>query len=212
MSWCSTLGPHAVSDLWSLPLALPGPPCPSDGYVPCRVQRTWGTWRRYSWQFLEIPLHWLSSAHWVKRRISWLSCTLIIEWEGSTGEGKWFVCNLNLIYSNLVMAEMDLSVLYGPCLVVLLTTRAKSRVTGSALGQLGQRWKDGELSPGVRPTRQGEASKSCCQELRAMMAPPTILDISLPPKHLTCSISQYTNKQTHTHSHKHADAKGCLES
>lgn len=92
---------------------------------------------------------------------------------------------------------MDLSVLYGPCLVVLLTTRAKPRVTGRALGQLGQRWKDGELRPGVGPTRRGETSKVCCQELKAMMAPLTILDISLPPKHLTCSISKYTNKQTH---------------
>lgn len=115
------------------------------------------------------------------------------------------------------MAEMDSRVLYGPCLVVLLTPRAKSRVTGSPLGQQSQSWKDGELRPGVRPTRQGEASKAGCQELRAVMAPPTILDISLPPKHLTCSISQHTNKQTnkqiHTHhSHKHADAKGCLES
>lgn len=115
------------------------------------------------------------------------------------------------------MAEMDSRVLYGPCLVVLLTTRAKSGVTGSVLGQLGQRWRDGELRPGVSPTRQGEASKAGCQELRAVMAPLTILDISLPPKHLTCSISQHTNKQTneqiHTlHSHKHADAKGCLES
>ena len=42
------------------------------------------------------------------------------------------------------MAEMDSRVLYGPCLVVLLTPRAKSGVTGSALGQLGQeleRWR-----------------------------------------------------------------------
>lgn len=110
------------------------------------------------------------------------------------------------------MAEMDSSVLYGPCLVVLLTTRAKSRVTGSALGQQVQRWKDGEPSPGVRPTRQGEASRACCQELRTTMAPPTILDISLPPKHFTCSISQCTNKQTDTHPHKHADAGGRMES
>lgn len=56
------------------------------------------------------------------------------------------------------MAEMDSIVLYGPCLVVLLTPRAKSGVTGSAFGQLGQSWVDGALRPGVRPTRQGEAS------------------------------------------------------
>lgn len=66
------------------------------------------------------------------------------------------------------MAEMDSRVLYGPCLVVLLTLRAKSRVTGSALGQLGQSWKDGEFRLGVRPTRQGEASEVDCQELRVL--------------------------------------------
>lgn len=66
------------------------------------------------------------------------------------------------------MAEMNSRVLQGPCLVVLLTLRAKFRVTGSALGHLGQSWKDGELRPGVRPTRQGEASKAGCQELRVL--------------------------------------------
>lgn len=66
------------------------------------------------------------------------------------------------------MAEMASRVLYGPCLVVLLTPGAKSRVSGSALGQPGQGWKDGELRPGVRPTRRGEASKAGCQELRVL--------------------------------------------
>lgn len=52
--------------------------------------------------------------------------------------------------------------------MVLLTPGAKSRVSGSALGQPGQGWKDGELRPGVRPTRRGEASKAGCQELRVL--------------------------------------------
>lgn len=58
----------AVSDLWTAPLALPAPSGPSDGYVPCRVQKTWGTWKSYSWQFLVVPLDWLSSAYWVKKK------------------------------------------------------------------------------------------------------------------------------------------------
>lgn len=66
------------------------------------------------------------------------------------------------------MAEMDSRVLYGPCLVVMRTPRTKSRVTGGAFGKLGQSWKDVELRPGVRPTRQGEASKASCQELRML--------------------------------------------
>ncbi len=66
------------------------------------------------------------------------------------------------------MAEMVSRALYGPCLVVLLTRRAKSRVTGCTIGQLGQSWKDGELRPGVRPTGQGEASKASCQERRVL--------------------------------------------
>lgn len=78
------------------------------------------------------------------------------------------------------MAEMHSRVLYGPCLVVLLNPRAKSRVTGSALVQLGQSCKDGELRPGVKPARQGEASKAVCQERRAVMAPLTIL---ISPSH-----------------------------
>lgn len=69
----------------------------------------------------------------------------------------------NLIFFNLVMAEMDSKAVYGPCLVVLLTSRAKSRVTGSALGQRGQSWKDGEFRLGVRPTKQGEAREAGCR-------------------------------------------------
>lgn len=49
----------------------------------------------------------------------------------------------------------------------------------------------------------GQPSRERLEKLaagnRAVMAPLTILDISLPPKHLTCSISQHTNKQTDAH-------------
>lgn len=95
------------------------------------------------------------------------------------------------------MAEMDPRAR----LVVLLTPGARIQGQGGA------------LRPGVRPTRREEASGAGCQEARAAKASLTILDISLPPKHLTYRIRQHTNKQTDTHhSHKHADAEGCLES
>lgn len=55
-----------------------------------------------------------------------------------------------------------------PCLLDVLILRARFRVTGSPIGQLGQSWKDGELRPGVKPTRQGEASKDGCQESRVL--------------------------------------------
>lgn len=67
-----------------------------------------------------------------KRKISWLTCTFIAEWERKAGKGKeLFVCNVNLIFSNLAMAEMDSKALNGPCLVV--PANFQSQIQGHCL-------------------------------------------------------------------------------
>lgn len=113
-----------VSDLWTCPpsrtplwlfqwiFALQG--SENLGYIAIH-----GNFWKFLWSNCLLHIDW-------KRRISWLTCTFITESEGKAGGTKeWFVCNLNLIYSNLVMAEMDSRVLYGPCLVALLNSQSQ---------------------------------------------------------------------------------------
>lgn len=52
--------------------------------------------------------------------------------------------------------------------MVWLTLGPMFRVTSEVLVHLGQSWRDGEPRPGVKPTRQGEASEAGCQELKAL--------------------------------------------
>lgn len=141
-----------------------------------------------------------------ERRISWLT-----EWEGRIwGRKEWFVCNSNLIYSNLVMAEMDSRLLYRLCLLFLLTLRAKFTVTGSAFGQLNHSWGDEALRPEFRPTWQQKGAQSWLP--KTVMATQTILENSLPPRPFTMWYKP-THKQTQMYqSHKQTDNKGCLKS
>ena len=194
---CTSASPRSVT---SEPFPLAGPSGPSDGYVPCRDQRTWDTWKSYSW-----PFFWDSSGMaslWVKKRniMADLHFHRKVRRE-SKGRKEWFECRLNLIYSNSVMAEMDSRVLYGPCLVVLLTTGAKSRVTGSALGQLGSRagkmesWELELAQPGRERLAEPAARNwglYGTTDCSGYLPPTKALNMQYKPTH------KQTNKQIHT--------------
>lgn len=202
-SLCSCQSQHAnvlVLHIRSLMVAepWPSPPVilsPSDEFA-LRGSQKLGYMEKL---FMAISRHCCMYMHTErKRRISRMTCTFITE---SVEREKmicmqfkphilWFSDGRNG-FKNIPWAMFS-----GP----MLTPGAKCRVTGSAaLGQKSQSKKDVQLRLGVRPARQGEVCEAGCQELRLVMAPLTILNISLPPKHLTCSIRHYTNKQTDAH-------------